>query len=91
MIALGIALPHARPEDGIKRMCLSLITLKEPVKFGHPQNDPVDFVIALGAVDNKSHVKALGQLAEMLGDQENLKAMRSAQTKEDVLKIIGKR
>ena len=90
VIAPGIALPHARPEDGVKRICLSLITLKEPVRFGHPQNDPVDLVIALGAIDNKSHIKALGQLAKVLMDKETLKAIRSAQTKEDILKIIRK-
>ncbi len=31
----GIALLHARPEDGVKRVCMSLITLCEPVSFGH--------------------------------------------------------
>ena len=90
VIAPGVALPHARSEDGVKKICLSLITLKEPIKFGHPQNDPVDLVIALGAIDNKSHIKALGQLANMLMNEENLKAIRGAQTKKDILKIIGK-
>jgi mannitol/fructose-specific phosphotransferase system IIA component (Ntr-type) len=91
VITPGVALPHARPEDGVKRTCLSLVTLEEPVRFGHPHNDPVDLVIALGAIDNKSHIKALGQLAEMLMDQENLERIKNAQTKKDVLKIIGKR
>ena len=90
VIAPGIALAHARPEEGVKRTCLSLITLKEPVRFGPPQNDPVDLVVTLGAPDNKSHIKALEQLAEILIDQENVERIRNAQTKKDVLKIIGK-
>lgn len=90
VIAQGVALPHARPEDGVKRMCLSLITLKVPIEFGHPRHDPVDLVITLGATDNRSHVKALGQLAEMLMDEEKLKVIRNAQTKRDVLKIMEK-
>jgi PTS system ascorbate-specific IIA component len=32
-LAPGIALLHARPEDGVKQACLSLITLQYPVKF----------------------------------------------------------
>lgn len=31
----GFALAHARPEDGVLEVGMSLITLKEPVKFGH--------------------------------------------------------
>jgi len=89
VIAPGVALPHARPEDGVKEICLSLITLKEPVKFGHPQNDPVDLVIALGAIDNRSHIKALGQLAEMLMNKETLRKLRNANTKKEALKIIS--
>jgi mannitol/fructose-specific phosphotransferase system IIA component (Ntr-type) len=87
----GIAIPHARPEDGMKRVGFSLVTLKEPVYFGHPKNDPVDLLIALGGPDNKSHIKALAQLAQMLQNQETVKRLRNAQTKEEVLKIINEK
>jgi len=88
VIAPGIALPHARPGDGVKKICISIITLKEPVKFGHPQNDPVDIVIALAAVDDQSHIKVLKQLAEILMDQKNLNNIRKARTKKEILKIF---
>ena len=76
VIAPGIALPHARPEDGVKKICLSLLTLQKPVHFGHPHNDPVDLVIALGMIDNKSHVEALASLSEILMDKKKLNIIR---------------
>jgi mannitol/fructose-specific phosphotransferase system IIA component (Ntr-type) len=47
VLAPGIVLLHARPEDGVIEPCLGLITLAEPVAFGHSENDPVDLVFAL--------------------------------------------
>ncbi|MEM4666305.1 MAG: PTS sugar transporter subunit IIA [Thermofilum sp.] len=44
VIAPGVALPHARPEDGAKEVGLSIVTLREGVNFGSP-NDPVYIVI----------------------------------------------
>ena len=79
VIAPGIVLLHARPEDGVRRPCLALMTLATPVPFGHSQNDPVDLVVALGAVDKQAHVVALQELARLLMDQPTLERIRSAQ------------
>src|SRR5512138_751312 len=78
VIAPGIVLLHARPDDGVIQACLGLITLSDPVPFGHSENDPVDLVFALGAVDKLAHISALQQLAETLGDPEKLHQIRSA-------------
>ncbi|MBM4464046.1 MAG: PRD domain-containing protein [Chloroflexi bacterium] len=85
----GIALLHARPEDGVKRLCMSLVTMQSSVKFGHLYNDPVDLVIALGAVDDRSHLKALAQLAEILGDQEMVNEIKSASAKKEILELVS--
>jgi len=78
VIAPGIVLLHARPEDGVCEPCLGLITLATPVEFGHTENDPVDLVFALGAQDKQAHISALQQLAEMLGDEDMLARLRAA-------------
>lgn len=85
----GIALLHAHPEDGVKRLCMSLVTMQSSVKFGHPHNDPVDLVIALGAVDDRSHLKALAQLAEILGDQGMVNGIKSASAKKEILELVS--
>lgn len=88
VIAPGIVLLHARPEDGVRRPCLALITLATPVPFGHSQNDPVDLVLAMGAVDKQAHVVALQELARLLMDQATLQRIRSATDRRGVLTAI---
>ncbi|MGF7060473.1 PTS sugar transporter subunit IIA [Brassicibacter mesophilus] len=72
VIAPQIAMPHARPEDGVKRTSIAIMTLENGVNFGHEKNDPVKLLIALAAVDNKAHIEALAKLMEVLGDQKKL-------------------
>ncbi len=91
VIAPGIVLLHARPEDGVLEPCLGLITLSNPVPFGHSQNDPVDIVVALGAVDKAAHIAALQQLASLLGDAGQLAAIRAAEQDTDLIGIFSQR
>jgi mannitol/fructose-specific phosphotransferase system IIA component (Ntr-type) len=84
----GIALLHARPDEGVRRLCMSLVTLQEPVKFGHHQNDPVDIAIALGTVDKQSHVNALLQLVDILSNHKTVGRIRSAVHEQEVIKLI---
>ena len=66
VLAPGIALAHARPEDGVTRLGVSVATLAEPVRFGHEDNDPVDVVFAFGSPDKEQHVGLLSTLARHL-------------------------
>jgi mannitol/fructose-specific phosphotransferase system IIA component (Ntr-type) len=90
VIAPGIVLLHARPEDGVLEPCLGLVTLATPVPFGHSENDPVDLVFALGAVDKQAHIAALQQLAGMLGDAETLEKMRQAKTDQELVDVFDR-
>ncbi|MDF2880772.1 MAG: system, component [Clostridiaceae bacterium] len=89
VIAPGIAMPHARPEAGAKKIRIGLIKLKNPVKFGNEEYDPVDIVIFLCAIDNTSHVEILAQFMQLIEDEEFLKITRSATSKEEILNFIG--
>jgi len=88
VIAPGLALPHSRPEDGVLQPCMALVTLKPPVDFGNPDNDPVDVVIAFGAVDHEQHVEALRDMATILSEPSNLAALHAAKTKDQILEIM---
>jgi mannitol/fructose-specific phosphotransferase system IIA component (Ntr-type) len=88
VIAPGIALLHARPEDGVRLACLAVTTLATPVHFGHSQNDPVDIVVAMGAVDKQAHLASLRQLAKMLGDAPTLERIRSATDSHQLLSVL---
>lgn len=69
VLAPGIALAHARPEDGAVRLGLTVTVLSEPVAFGHETNDPVDLVFAFACPDREQHVGLLAALSRaLLGD-----------------------
>lgn len=88
VIAPGIVLLHARPEDGVLEPCLGLMTLKQGVPFGHSENDPVDLVFALGAVDKQAHILSLRALAELLGSPLFLERLRTAATDRELADIF---
>lgn len=90
VIMPGIALLHAYPESGVKRLCMSMVTLLNPIYFGHPEYDPVFVAFALGAVDNNSHLRALSQLIEMLEDKSAVEVIKSTYLKARVLNIVSK-
>jgi mannitol/fructose-specific phosphotransferase system IIA component (Ntr-type) len=89
VIAPKIAIPHARPEQGVKRMGMSLLTLQEGVVFEGNDN-PVQFMIVLAAVDKESHLKALAQLSELLSNEADVNEIIKAKEKQTVLDLISK-
>jgi len=58
----GFALAHARPSEDVINNSMALITLKDPVSFGSP-NDPVKVILCLACVDQNSHLESLQQIA----------------------------
>jgi mannitol/fructose-specific phosphotransferase system IIA component (Ntr-type) len=88
VIAPGIAMPHARPEDGVEQTGFSLITLEDPVEFGSEANDPVDIVIGFAAVNKNSHIAALKEIANCFSDAKFVNNLREASTTEDLLTIL---
>lgn len=46
------------------------MTLKSPINFGNKENDPVSLVVCLCAIDHTTHLKAMSELVQLLGDEE---------------------
>nr|WP_244150178.1 BglG family transcription antiterminator [Enterococcus villorum] len=84
-----IALPHARPEDGVNELGMSLLKLDEPVDL-LDEKHPVQLFICLAAIDNDAHLRALANLTKLLSKKENLQALMHAQSTEEIRKIIKK-
>ncbi|WP_096272544.1 PTS sugar transporter subunit IIA [Paucisalibacillus globulus] len=87
VLAPHIAIPHARPEDGVNEASVSLIQLKEPVVFGHAMNDPVRLVFGLGASSSDEHLILLQKLTGLLNNPDNVNKLLEA-TKEEEIKTI---
>ena len=77
VLAPGLALAHARPEDGVLDIGVSLVTLDPPVNFGSKANDPVNLVIAFCAVDKTGHTDMLARLAMFLEDERRREQLAS--------------
>lgn len=91
VIAPGVAIPHARPEDGAKRVGLSIVVLSEPVEFGSKENDPVDLLFGFSTTDAVAHVGLIQALADFIESSENLDMLRGSQTVEEALGVVKHR
>jgi len=88
VLAPGVAMPHARPEDGAREVGLSLVVLREGVNFGSP-NDPVYVVIGFAAKDKTSHLKVLQQLAEFLSEPGVVEELRKVRSEEELKSLLS--
>ncbi|OLT30680.1 hypothetical protein BJF79_38500 [Actinomadura sp. CNU-125] len=66
VLTKGLALVHARPEEGGLAVGVGATRLASPVEFGHPDNDPVDLLLAFCTPDPDVHVGTLSALARAL-------------------------
>lgn len=88
VVAPGIALFHARPEDGVNNLGIGLVVFKEGVVFGANENDPVNLVFILAATDNKSHTKLLGEIASLLQSRDTVEQIINSNNESEILSII---
>jgi len=89
VIAPGLALAHARPGPEVRCDGLSVVTLAEPVEFGHAHNDPVHVVIGLAGVAADGHLEAVAQLANAFNDVATIPALAAATTRDAVRTILA--
>lgn len=90
VVAPGIMFAHARPEEGAKKISISLVRLKEPIAFGNETNDPVSLVLTLATTDNTAHLALLAGLMSLLSDEADMKQVMQAQAVEEVMAVIEK-
>ncbi|MBL5925378.1 PTS sugar transporter subunit IIA [Enterobacter asburiae] len=90
VLAPGLAMPHARPEEGAKGLGLSLLKLKQGVSFGAGEFDPVDVIIMLAAPDKHSHIEMISALAELFSSDEDMEKLHQANTLEEIKTIINR-
>lgn len=89
IIAPGIAMPHAKPENGVLKTGYALVTLTSPVEFGDEENDPVDLLIFAGANNREEHnQEAVPQIAEIVDSEEYIEALRAAKSNEDAVQVL---
>ncbi|MFJ7727706.1 PTS sugar transporter subunit IIA [Neobacillus sp. NPDC097160] len=88
VIAKHVALPHARPEAGSKEIAISMSKLKNPIKFGNNDNDPVKYVFCLSAIDNETHLTAMAELVELLECSQFYEMLDEARDPKEIYEFI---
>ncbi|MEH7299145.1 BglG family transcription antiterminator [Neobacillus drentensis] len=89
VIAPKVAIPHARPEDGVNKLSMSLLKLSKTVPFSEKSKHAIQIVIVLAAVDGETHLKALSQLSKMLSDQKGTNQILLANSPEGIFELVN--
>lgn len=89
VIAPGLALAHARPGPQVISNGLSIVTLREPVRFGHAHNDPVRVVLGLAIREAGAHLAAVAAVANIFNDSSAIDQLAAATTTAEVQRIMG--
>ncbi|QIW15094.1 PTS ascorbate-specific transporter subunit IIA [Pasteurellaceae bacterium RH1A] len=92
ILAPGLAMPHARPEEGVIKTSFALVTLKEPVYFDG-EDEPVSVLLTLAGSDSDQHMQGLMEITQVLDDPDSdtgvdLDKIRHCNTAEDVYAVI---
>lgn len=86
---LEVAVPHARPEFGVKKTGVSLLRLKNKVNLQDSQEHPIKLIITFCSVDDTSHIEILKEISSIFGDSERLEKIKEANSSEEILEIIN--
>lgn len=89
VLAPGIAIPHARPEEGAFKVGFTAITLDPPVNFGNEYNDPVHLVIGFCSPGPDAHVELLTRIARILGTANFLEKCKAASTPAELADVFN--
>lgn len=91
VVSPHVAVPHANAGSLVRQSAMGIVVLEEPLKFGHPYNDPVRVVIAIAAKTAKQHITMLAALANALDRRGAVDELVAASTKDDALAALRAR
>lgn len=64
----NMLIAHAKCEDGVKNLSVSILISKKGVSFSDDVN--IKFIVLLATPDNKSHLRVLNELVEIFSDNK---------------------
>lgn len=83
-----VAMPHAQGKIGVYENGFSLVTLKNDVYF-EGDNRPIKILIGLASNSPDIHTAiALPQIVAVFEDENNIKKIKEAKSKEEILNVI---
>ena len=79
----AIMLAHAKPQDGVNRLDLSLTIFKQPIEFSGSR--AAKMIIMLCAEDNERHLGIMNDILKMCGDERTIERLISADEPDYIL------
>lgn len=81
-----IAIPHAKPDEGVNAIGMSLLKLQKGLQFD--ENIKVHLIVVIAAVDKNQHFNALKQLLKLSGDQGEINNLIAMDNEIDIYQTI---
>lgn len=88
VITKGVALPHARPDEGAIKSGYCIVRLENPIEFGNIDNDPVSLLIGISATNSDEHLKNIQEVISILDNEERMNILMNG-SKREILNILG--
>lgn len=89
VLSQGFALAHAAPNsETVHEPSLAIVTLKNPVKFGSP-NDPVKVLMCLACMDKATHLDLLSKAAKKLMQENFVENAAKCKTVDELYHVIN--
>lgn len=88
VVAPGVAIAHAAPENGTLVPGVAIVRLIQPVQFHKPEFDPVDIIIACAIKNSQEYVNTLLQLMVALRRPGFAQNTRKAKKQNDVIHYL---
>lgn len=87
VLAPGLALLHARPEQGVIRQQLAVTVSRRGVSF-KKGGDPVHVLVTLAAENPDDHIDTMGALARLFADQASIERVATAASADEVYALF---
>lgn len=84
----GIAMPHAQSTGNVSKQGVCVVTLDEPVAFGHEEFDPVWVLVGICAPDPTAHLGCLTELAGLFEVDDAVESLRACASTAEVLAFM---
>ncbi len=88
VLAPKIAMPHARPEDGVNEAALQVTVFKNGVNLESEDNGDVFVSITLAAMDSDSHIHAIMALSELFQNDDDIEKIINSGSIEEIAEIM---
>ncbi|MDC3424577.1 BglG family transcription antiterminator [Aquibacillus sp. 3ASR75-11] len=82
----SMAIPHASPENGVNRLSMSLLIVKNGVLFSKDLN--IHFIVVIAPTDASQHVKAIYQLSKLAENGEMLQKLLDANSNSSIVETL---